>query len=92
MILISNSFTLGASAPFRKVSKMMAFAFSVFHAEFVSSFPMSSFEECLARLEVMEDYIASPAQQEHHDKLVDATYEFYQVLDTEDLGYVICTE
>lgn len=68
---------------------MMNLAFSVFHSEFVANFPMSSFEECLTRLSIMEEYISNPAQQAHHDKLVDATYEFYQALDTEDLGYEI---
>lgn len=66
--------------------------FCVRHHDFVKGFPFSGFEECLERLEDMEQYICTPEQQENHDKLVDATYEFYQALDTEDLGYVICTE
>ena len=71
---------------------MMALGFSLLHAEFVKGFPFDGFEECLERLGAMETYIQSPAQQAHHDSLVDATYEFYEVMGTEDLGYVICAE
>lgn len=67
---------------------MLAFAFSLCHAEFVRDFPFSSFEECLEKLESMEQYIQTEGQQIAHDTLVESTYSFYEGIG-EDYGFEI---
>ena len=64
-------------------------AFSRFHADFVKGFPFSGFDECLEKLKDMDACITTTWQQALHDKLVESTYEFYESMGTEDLGYEI---